>query len=52
MSKAKDLYKKEIIDLWRNPKNFGEIDDPTHEYHEFNNICGDEVQIHMEVEDS
>ncbi len=51
MSNKKDLYKKDIMDLWRNPKNFGQLDDPSHEFHEANNLCGDEVQIHMKIED-
>ena len=48
--KKKSLYNKKILDLWRNPKNFGELENPTHEYSEANPICGDEMSIHLRVE--
>ena len=50
MKKLSDLYKKEILELWRNPKNFGELENPTHEHSELNTICGDEMWIHLRVE--
>lgn len=48
--KKKSLYNKKILNLWRNPKNFGELENPTHEYSEANPICGDEMSIHLQVE--
>jgi len=48
--KNKDIYNKQILKLWRNPKNFGELKNPTHEYSEANTICGDEMWIHLRVE--
>lgn len=47
----KSFYDKKIIDLWRNPKNFGELKNPTHEHSEANTICGDEMWVHIRVED-
>jgi len=50
---AKDLmktYTKRIMDLWKNPKNFGQMDSPTHEYIETNKVCGDEISIQMKVD--
>ena len=49
--KPSDLYREEILKLWKNPKNFGELENPTHEHFEANPICGDEMSIHMRVED-
>lgn len=46
----KSIYNKQILDLWRNPKNFGELKNPTHEHSEPNPICGDEMRIHLRVE--
>ncbi|MFH1311106.1 MAG: iron-sulfur cluster assembly scaffold protein [Nanoarchaeota archaeon] len=48
--KKKSMYDKKIMDLWRNPKNFGELRNPTHEHSEPNTICGDEMKIHLKVE--
>lgn len=48
--KKKSLYDKKILNLWRNPKNFGELKNPTHEYSELNPICGDEMFVHLRVE--
>jgi nitrogen fixation NifU-like protein len=48
--KRKGIYDKKILELWRNPKNFGELKNPTHEHSEANTICGDEMWIHLRVE--
>jgi nitrogen fixation NifU-like protein len=50
MDKKKSLYNKKILELWRSPKNFGELENPTHEHAEENTICGDEMWIHLRVE--
>jgi nitrogen fixation NifU-like protein len=47
----KNIYTKEILDIWRNPENFGELDNPTHEFIEANNLCGDEISVQMVVKD-
>ena len=52
MDKKKSLYNEKILELWRNPKNFGELENPTHEYSEANTICGDEMWIHLRVENN
>lgn len=48
---SRDIYKEHVMKLWRNPKNFGELKNPTHEYSQMNNICGDEVLIQMKIEE-
>jgi len=50
--KNKNIYNKQILNLWRNPKNFGELKNPTHVYSEANTICGDEMGIHIRVENN
>ncbi len=50
--KPSKLYTEEILKLWKNPKNFGELESPTHEHIEANTICGDEMSIHLRVEDN
>lgn len=51
MDKKKSLYSEKILELWKNPKNFGELENPTHKYSEANMICGDEMSIYLRVED-
>ena len=50
--KPSNLYKEEILKLWKEPKNFGELENPTHEHFELNPVCGDEMSIHLRVEDN
>ena len=52
MDKKKSLYNEKILNLWRNPKNFGELENPTHEHSEANTICGDEMWIHLRIENN
>lgn len=44
-------YKKHIIELWKNPKNFGTLKSPTHELTEHNSICGDEITVQLLVKE-
>ena len=49
--KKKSLYNEKILELWKNPKNFGKLQNPTHKHSEANMICGDEMSIYLRVED-
>lgn len=44
-------YKKHIIELWKNPRNFGTLKSPTHELTEHNSICGDEITVQIRAKD-
>ncbi len=44
-------YKKHIVELWKNPRNFGTLRSPTHELTEHNSICGDEITVQLSVKD-
>ncbi len=46
-----DLYKQKIIDHYKNPRNFGEMDNPDFNAHVNNPVCGDEVTFYLKVED-
>jgi nitrogen fixation NifU-like protein len=48
--KPSEIYRKEILEIWKDPKNFWELENPTHEHFEANQICGDEMSIHLKVE--
>jgi len=46
-----DLYREQILDHSRHPRNFGQIDDPDITYEDSNPLCGDRVRIDLKVSD-
>src|SRR6516164_9929775 len=52
MAGLEDLYREIILDHYRNPRNRGELPvPPAHRAEGFNPLCGDEVQVYLDVED-
>jgi len=45
-----NLYKEEILDHYKNPRNFGDLPDKTHEASETNASCGDMLEMYFKVE--
>ena len=43
------MYREHILELYKNPQNFGELKKPTHKYTEFNSLCGDELTIQLVI---
>lgn len=48
---SRDMYRQRILDHYRNPQNYGEIDDPDLQYMDDNPSCGDEIEMYAVVED-
>lgn len=46
-----DLYQEIILDHGRKPRNFGEIENPTHTAQGYNPLCGDHVTLQITVHD-
>ena len=46
-----DLYRENIIDHYRHPRNKGHLDAPDIHYHDVNPFCGDEITIELKVVD-
>lgn len=46
-----DIYREQILDHSRNPRNFGTIEDADITYEDTNPLCGDRVRIDVKVED-
>ena len=46
-----DLYRDYILDHYKHPHNFGELDERDLEGHEHNPLCGDELGVHIRVQD-
>ena len=53
MAGLEDLYREIILDHYRNPRNRGELDaPPAHRVEGFNPLCGDEIIVYIDVDDS
>jgi nitrogen fixation protein NifU and related proteins len=48
---SEDIYREIILDHYRNPRNKGRISDADVSFHDSNPLCGDEIDIHLKVED-
>ena len=48
---SEDIYREIILDHYRNPRNKGRISDADVTFHDSNPLCGDEIDIHLKVED-
>ena len=46
-----ELYRDYILDHYKSPRNFGELDPHDLEWHDHNPLCGDELGVHVRVED-
>jgi nitrogen fixation NifU-like protein len=46
-----DFYRENILDHYRNPRNKGHLDNPTHMHEEHNPLCGDVIRIDLHVND-
>lgn len=46
---AADIYKELILDYYRNPRNFGKLEQFDISSHDTNPLCGDEVDIQIKV---
>lgn len=45
----RDVYSKQVLELYRNPSNFGLLENSTSEATEYNTACGDEITIQIIV---
>ena len=43
------MYREHILDLYKHPSNFGILENTTHEYTEYNSLCGDEITVQLLV---
>jgi nitrogen fixation NifU-like protein len=48
---AADIYKELILDYYRNPRNFGKLEQFDISSHDTNPLCGDEIYIEIKVGD-
>jgi len=46
---SNELYQQTILDYNRNPRNFRQIENPTHRAHGLNPLCGDDYTVYMKI---
>ncbi|MGD2154231.1 MAG: SUF system NifU family Fe-S cluster assembly protein [Gemmatimonadales bacterium] len=50
MSDLRELYQQVIIDHSRNPRNYRELEHPSHSAEGYNPLCGDQITVYLVVE--
>ncbi|MFT4343528.1 MAG: Fe-S cluster assembly sulfur transfer protein SufU [Candidatus Woesearchaeota archaeon] len=48
---AEEMYKQHILDLYKNPQNYGQDPDATHVKRGFNPLCGDDITMYLKIAD-
>lgn len=46
-----DLYRENILEHYKQPRNFGDLPDPDLEFEDNNPLCGDELKVQLKVGD-
>src|ERR1700761_6764592 len=46
-----DFYREYILDHYRNPRNFGRLDDPDAAAEDLNPLCGDRIRFELKIKD-
>ncbi|QZA87552.1 iron-sulfur cluster assembly scaffold protein [Salinarchaeum sp. IM2453] len=52
MSLGSDIYRQQILDHYKNPRNYGELEDPTYSHIGENPMCGDEIQVDVQIDET
>lgn len=45
-----EMYKENIIDHYKHPRNLGELDSYSFKQKELNPLCGDEITLYLKIE--
>ncbi|WP_135821629.1 Fe-S cluster assembly sulfur transfer protein SufU [Halostella litorea] len=51
MGMGSDMYRQQILDHYKNPRNYGEIEDATYTHVGENPMCGDEIRMDVKLAD-
>ena len=51
MNELQELYQQVIIDHNHNPRNFHEIEHPSHSAKGYNPLCGDKIDVYLTIRD-
>ena len=47
-----DIYREIILDYYRNPRNYGIIENANVFRHDSNPLCGDDIEIYLNIKDN
>jgi len=47
-----DIYREIILDYYRNPRNYGKIENPDISQKDSNPLCGDELEMHINLREN
>ena len=47
---VEEMYREEIMEHYQNPRNFGKMAGSDASYHDYNPVCGDEVEMQLKIE--
>ena len=50
MNMGSDMYRQQILDHYRNPRNNGELEDPTFSHVGENPLCGDQIKLDVALD--
>lgn len=50
MDLGSDIYRQQILDHYRNPRNYGSLDDPTFTHVGENTMCGDVIELDVRLD--
>ena len=45
MGMGSDMYRQQILDHYKNPRNYGKLEEPTYSHVGENPMCGDEIEL-------
>ncbi|MFC4553329.1 MULTISPECIES: Fe-S cluster assembly sulfur transfer protein SufU [Halorussus] len=51
MTMGSDMYRQQILDHYKNPRNYGELDEKTYTHAGENPMCGDEIAIDVKLDE-
>ena len=46
------MYQENILDHYKNPRNFGRIENATVHHYEYNPLCGDQIELFLAIDES
>ena len=46
------IYQEQILDHYKHPRNFGKMDNATVHHHEYNPLCGDEIEMFLVIKEN
>ncbi|MEE8330819.1 MAG: iron-sulfur cluster assembly scaffold protein, partial [Acidimicrobiia bacterium] len=52
MADVKSLYSEKVMEHFRNPRNVGDMDNPSGIGHVGNPVCGDIMELYIKVDDN